>query len=459
MKKHLLKKAITLLIVISLSSIQLSAQITGNKETFSGSLNGWATGFGTSIVSYANPAESGTTDGALKMVRGDNNANFGFKLAGSTPIGVNATTHKFIKLRYKNGTKANSFRIGGLNGAGNAIKDNTNSDINLNVLTADPGVNTNGYVTTYIDMSSYTLWTGDLQYLWIGVRQAYVASPVEGDFYVDSIEFLTSMPATNTYSEFIINPSFDDISSTLPFNTNAQGTFASRSLSSEAAHDGQNSLKYTYTADADANFWAFSNYSKTYGTMQLAGTTIQVKMWVKTNRHLTQPVGEIPTTVGCRVKLENTVAVTTEQPIVTLTTTNLMGDWEELTFDLTAPANFDKATLWFNLGYDATPGVTTNLKTGNVVYFDQMTATVTAPALAVKQNTLEGVSIYPNPTTDVLNITAPEGSLVEIYNTLGAIVKTAKETNLVSVSDLASGLYLVKISKDGQLYQDKIIKK
>lgn len=448
MIKKLHKNLFILLAVIGVGSLQLSAQIVGNVENFNGSLNGWATGFGTSTVTYADAAASGTVDGALKMLRADNNANFGLKLAGTTPIGVNASTYKIIKLRYKNGTKANQIRIGGTNGSGAAIKTSTGADINFNVMTPDPGVNTNGYVTTYIDMTSYETWTGDLQYFWIGIRQNYVASPVEGDFYLDKIEFIESLPPL-TFNEFIKNPGFEDIANGLAHFTGTS-TDATRELTTTEMHDGDQSLKYTYTSDATNNFWAFSSYEGDYAASpKLAGTVAVVKMWVKTNR-------TTPITMQARLKLSNLDVENTTKPMVSVNTTKTDGSWEELTFNIPCPENFDGVTLWFNLLYDvATPNE--NLKAGDIVYVDQLSATFDYSLLSVKENTLKGVAVYPNPVSDVLNISAPEGSLVKIYNSLGVVVKTVNGTNSVSVSDLAAGLYVVKITKDGKFYQNKLV--
>lgn len=450
MKKKLNKKVFAFLAIIGLGSMQLSAQIVGHVETFAGSLNGWSQNFnnGTSgdhgTVTWADAAESGTTDGALKLVRITNNANFGYKLPGSpTPAnGIDATAKKIIKLRFKNGTKANSLRIAGTNEAGTAI-----TQTNITIV-ADPGVNTNGYVTTYVDMTGVTGWTGNIANFWIGIRQNIVAG--EGDFYLDKIEFIDALPPL-TYNEFIKNPGFEDLANGLGHLTGTS-TGASRALSTEVTHSGDQSLKYTYSADATANYWAFSNYIGDYSSSPKgAGTTVVVKMWVKTNR-------TTPFTMQARLKLYVGGVATTIAPIATVNTTKTDGSWEELTFNIQSTEAFDGATLWFNLVYDeATP--TENLKAGDVVYIDDLSATFDTSTLLVSQNALEGVSLYPNPAIDVLNVNAPEGSAVEVYNSLGAVVKSAKGTNSFSVSDLASGFYLVKVSNNGKIYQHKIVKK
>lgn len=69
--------------------------------------------------------------------------------------------------------------------------------------------------------------------------------------------------------------------------------------------------------------------------------------------------------------------------------------------------------------------------------------------------------VYPNPATEVINITLENELLLEdvvIYNNLGQIVKTAKDTT-VNVSSLAKGLYHVEvITNKGKAYKKVILK-
>jgi len=60
--------------------------------------------------------------------------------------------------------------------------------------------------------------------------------------------------------------------------------------------------------------------------------------------------------------------------------------------------------------------------------------------------------VYPNPASDVLhvNITqfTPQNLNCEIYNTTGQLVKTVKQLdfqNTINLSDLANGMYVVKV--------------
>src|SRR5690554_1082213 len=70
---------------------------------------------------------------------------------------------------------------------------------------------------------------------------------------------------------------------------------------------------------------------------------------------------------------------------------------------------------------------------------------------------LENFNIYPNPTSEVLNIKLENNLTLEkvtIYNNLGQIVKTAQQ-NTVDVSALSKGIYFVEVTTN----QGKAVKK
>ncbi len=77
-----------------------------------------------------------------------------------------------------------------------------------------------------------------------------------------------------------------------------------------------------------------------------------------------------------------------------------------------------------------------------------------ASVTSLPETEIPGISIYPNPANDILNITSPENiSSVEIVNVVGQVV-ISEETNGNSAScnieKLESGLYFVKIHSDSQ---------
>lgn len=82
---------------------------------------------------------------------------------------------------------------------------------------------------------------------------------------------------------------------------------------------------------------------------------------------------------------------------------------------------------------------------------------------AVENDIIEGLSLYPNPVSDVLQIDAQDNitSLV-IYNQLGQIVKKTmpNQTKItMDVSDLATGLYMVEVKSNDKKSIKKLIKK
>ena len=71
------------------------------------------------------------------------------------------------------------------------------------------------------------------------------------------------------------------------------------------------------------------------------------------------------------------------------------------------------------------------------------------------------VNVYPNPATDMINITTPDNVLrVEIFNMQGQLVKAESgEVNTISVKDLANGIYTLKLTTDNGSSVHKIVKK
>jgi hypothetical protein len=65
----------------------------------------------------------------------------------------------------------------------------------------------------------------------------------------------------------------------------------------------------------------------------------------------------------------------------------------------------------------------------------------------VSQETPE-VLVYPNPASDVVHIRGVDIPKVQVFNTLGQLVKTVQGTNEVNVSDLPVGTYLFRVTGD-----------
>lgn len=85
-----------------------------------------------------------------------------------------------------------------------------------------------------------------------------------------------------------------------------------------------------------------------------------------------------------------------------------------------------------------------------------------AQNLSAEQFFTENFSMYPNPTTDVLNISSKNGLIVSeirITDMTGKVVKVQKDASTINVSDLASGTYLIDITTKEGKATSKFIKK
>lgn len=81
--------------------------------------------------------------------------------------------------------------------------------------------------------------------------------------------------------------------------------------------------------------------------------------------------------------------------------------------------------------------------------------------LSTKDVSSPKFSVYPNPTSDIINIEGINNTVkdVKIYSVLGVLKKQTKSSS-VNVSDLSSGVYLVKIlTTDNKNVTQRIVKK
>jgi len=82
-------------------------------------------------------------------------------------------------------------------------------------------------------------------------------------------------------------------------------------------------------------------------------------------------------------------------------------------------------------------------------------------SLSVKQNSISGLNVYPNPVTDgnlYITSDSSEAKTVAVYDILGKQVLNAKTSNnAVNVSSLKGGSYIVKITEEGKTDTRKLI--
>ena len=85
------------------------------------------------------------------------------------------------------------------------------------------------------------------------------------------------------------------------------------------------------------------------------------------------------------------------------------------------------------------------------------------PITSVKEIEKKNINIKPNPVTNNFTVTLDESNtsaLVQLYNLVGQVVYSeqtnASEIN-VNVSNLNSGVYMLKINQNGKVYTSKVI--
>ena len=99
----------------------------------------------------------------------------------------------------------------------------------------------------------------------------------------------------------------------------------------------------------------------------------------------------------------------------------------------------------------------------NAVYMLGGLDVPTTPIVGVQSIENPDLEIYPNPTTDYVNINGlKSASTIRVYSTTGQLVFTGKaESNKLSVnlSTCDAGLYLLQIESNGSVVNAKILKK
>ncbi len=86
--------------------------------------------------------------------------------------------------------------------------------------------------------------------------------------------------------------------------------------------------------------------------------------------------------------------------------------------------------------------------------------TTVESVLAVEQNDIAGLKMYPNPVsggTLYINTNANAEKAVVIYDVLGKTVVNTKTVNSVNVSNLNTGIYIVKITEEGKTATRKLV--
>ncbi|MCX8143191.1 MAG: N-acetylmuramoyl-L-alanine amidase [Bacteroidia bacterium] len=138
---------------------------------------------------------------------------------------------------------------------------------------------------------------------------------------------------------------------------------------------------------------------------------------------------------------------------------NWTNAWANTLVTVNIPSIAHGTTYYFSVKAENGAGLQSTVVSSNGQLVD---TTCVSTSIASFVNQFNQIMIFPNPVKDKIQITAPNTFDVEIYNTLGSKVYSAKNLNnslQLNISDWAKGIYLIKI-KDTQdkIHIGKIIK-
>ena len=91
------------------------------------------------------------------------------------------------------------------------------------------------------------------------------------------------------------------------------------------------------------------------------------------------------------------------------------------------------------------------------MYIDDVSL-IFASTLSISKEELMSFSIYPNPATDLISISGVENiNSIKVYSILGSLEKEVFNTNQIDISELSSGIHIIKVD-NGTIFSKKIIK-
>ena len=243
----------------------------------------------------------------------------------------------------------------------------------------------------------------------------------------------------------VVNPTFADGLN----GWSATGTnYALPTLITNDGQDDSFSVQYVATATTgfDQRFTV------------VPGSTVEVSFWYKAARTDGAPTGNT-----CRIwsvfqAADSTTPInppgTTGAADDPLRTNNMYlpqaATWTLVTVTSEVPAGASRFLLQFR-AYN-----------GSTVSFDNISFVSPGATLSSTSfNAIKGLSIYPNPVVDgTLNISTQANSEknIQIYDILGKqVLNTTTSNEAINVSNLNSGVYIVKITEEGNTASRKLI--
>ncbi|MNJ97982.1 hypothetical protein D3C87_157400 [compost metagenome] len=99
---------------------------------------------------------------------------------------------------------------------------------------------------------------------------------------------------------------------------------------------------------------------------------------------------------------------------------------------------------------------------GGYIYYDDLSFVENTPA-GIDEHAIAGLKMYPNPISEnILNITSDINGTkaITIYDVVGKqVINTTVNDGIVNISDLTTGIYIVKITEEGKTSTRKLVRK
>ncbi len=263
---------------------------------------------------------------------------------------------------------------------------------------------------------------------------------------------------TIVYKKFgSLSPIFEDAgnSTTANFNNNGWGTttntYVSPSSSITDSPNGdynnnasksirvKNSIDLTNAIGANVSFYAKWNIENDYDYTQFEVSTDNGNSW----------------TAQCG-KYTNMGSNTGTQPQGEPLYDGNQNDWVLEEIDLSDYLG-EQILVRFRFSSD-------NFQTADGFYFDDLKVNIVEESqLGVNETIKNSFNIYPNPTNNVLNITTPNSNYtIKLFNLQGQIVQKIKSvtgSKTIDLSNLSTGIYILKLTSQKASKTFKVIKK
>lgn len=257
------------------------------------------------------------------------------------------------------------------------------------------------------------------------------------------ITILAASFAVNAQTNLVPNGSFENWTTGVPDNWTVflANTTTGSIAESTDFHDGAKSVKITAPAATGNVQLKLTDFAVT------PGVEYTFSFWYKDEtdnaRFRHWGVWRDNTTANAEVPVTGTNEM---KPDYLPNTTG----WQQHTFKVTAPAGATHLRLDFRTYKDT--GNSGEIFLDHVEFYETKTS-------SVKENNILGLNIFPNPATDIINITSNSNleKNVQLFDLTGKKVLDTTVVSEMNVSSLNAGIYVAKITEAGKTATRKIV--